>query len=63
MRETPPKRALKVIHSLPMSRPLVASKLTLSTISLFLTNSRGTLVLASTKTAMYGVKPLSVHHS
>jgi len=46
-----------------MSSWLVASKLTFSTISSFLTNSRGTLVLLSTNTAMYGVKPLSVHHS
>lgn len=63
LRDTPEKRAWNVIHSLPMSSWLVASKLTFSTISSFLTNSRGTLVLLSTKTAMYGVKPLSVHHS
>src|SRR5687768_13411539 len=34
-----------------------------STISLFLTYSLGTCTFASTNTAMYGVKPLSVHQS
>ena len=35
----------------------------LSTISLFFTYSIGTCTRASTNTAMYGVKPLSVHQS
>src|SRR5206468_4951934 len=43
--------------------PDVASKPTLSTISLFFTYSSGTRTLASTYTATYGVKPLSVHQS
>src|SRR5512147_1125241 len=51
------------MKSLPSFRPLVASKPTLSTISLFLTYSCGTCTEASTNTATYGVKPLSVHQS
>src|SRR6186997_268727 len=62
-RELPPKRALNSIVSLPSFRALVASKPTLRTISLFLTYSLGTRTASSTKTAMYGVKPLSVHQS
>src|SRR5436190_23876427 len=62
-RELPPKRALNSIVSLPSFRALVASKPTLRTISLFLTYSFGTRTASSTKTAMYGVKPLSVHQS
>jgi hypothetical protein len=50
-RATPPKRALNSMKSLPSFRPLVASKPTLSTISLFLTYSRGTCTERSTKTA------------
>src|SRR3954452_24370464 len=62
-REVPPKRALNSISSLPSLSALVASKPTLRTISLFLTYSFGTCTCSSTKTAMYGVKPLSVHQS
>src|SRR6185369_2915038 len=62
-REVPPKRALNSISSLPSFSAVVASKPMLSTISLFFTYSVGTCTLASTNTAMYGVKPLSVHQS
>src|SRR5215212_2118970 len=62
-REVPPKRALNSISSLPSLSALVASKPTLRTISLFLTYSFGTWTCSSTNTAMYGVKPLSVHQS
>src|SRR5438445_12313437 len=62
-REVPPKRALNSIVSLPSLSALVASKPTFSTISLFFTYSVGTCTRASTNTAMYGVKPLSVHQS
>ena len=62
-REMPPKRALNSIVSLPSLSALVASKPTLSTISLFFTYSFGTCTCSSTKTATYGVKPLSVHQS
>ena len=51
------------IVSLPSFSALVASKPTLRTISLFFTYSFGTRTASSTKTAMYGVKPLSVHQS
>src|SRR5436190_3272067 len=62
-RDVPPKRALNSISSWPSWSALVASKPTLRTISLFLTYSFGTCTCSSTKTAMYGVKPLSVHQS
>src|SRR5438309_4159274 len=62
-REVPPKRALNSIVSLPSLSAVVASKPMLSTISLFFTYSTGTCTLASTNTATYGVKPLSVHQS
>src|SRR5205085_10275114 len=62
-RELPPKRALNSIVSLPSLSALVASKPTFRTISLFFTYSLGTCTCSSTKTAMYGVKPLSVHQS
>src|SRR5450755_3406014 len=62
-RDVPPKRALNSISSLPSFSALVASKPTLSTISLFFTYSLGTCTCSSTNTAMYGVKPLSVHQS
>ncbi|EWS53420.1 hypothetical protein X551_03781 [Methylibium sp. T29] len=50
-RAVPPKRALKLMKSLPSCRPLVASKLAFSTISLFLTYSAGTCTEPSTYTA------------
>src|SRR5688572_28132533 len=62
-RDTPPKRALNSMCSLPSFSAVVASKPMFSTISLFLTYSVGTCTFASTNTAMYGVKPLSVHQS
>src|SRR5678815_271687 len=62
-RAVPAKRALNSMNSLPSFSELVASKLMLSTISPFLTYSRGTWTVSSTCTATYGVKPLSVHHS
>src|SRR5215469_14459296 len=62
-RAVPAKRALNSMNSLPRFSELVASKLMFSTISPFLTYSRGTWTVSSTCTATYGVKPLSVHHS
>src|SRR5436853_7744257 len=62
-RDVPPKRAVNSIGSLPSLSAVVASKPMLSTISLFFTYSVGTCTPASTNTAMYGVKPLSVHQS
>jgi hypothetical protein len=50
-RAVPAKRALNSMKSLPSLSELVASKLTLSTISPFLTYSRGTWTLSSTCTA------------
>ncbi len=47
----PPKRARNSMKSLPSFRPLVASKPTLSTISLFFTYSIGTCTERSTWTA------------
>ncbi len=51
------------IHSLPICNWLVASKLMFNTISPSRTNWRGTRVDLSTRTAIWGVYPLSVHHS
>src|SRR6185295_13482285 len=62
-RDTPANLAENCSRSLPILRLRVASGLTFSTISPFLTYSIGTLVVSSTLTAMYGVRPLSQHHS
>src|SRR6476661_7833782 len=62
-RAEPANRALNSMNSLPSLSELVASKLMFSTISPFLTYSRGTWTVSSTCTATYGVRPLSVHQS
>src|SRR5689334_4932922 len=61
--DAPLKRAVKRIHSLSTVSLRVAVALMFRTISPFLTNAGGTRVCALTRTARYGVSPLSAHHS
>src|SRR6266705_1239930 len=60
---TPEKRAVHSMSSFPICRRLAATGPTLITISPLRTYSIGTRVLASTTTVMWGVEPLSTHHS
>src|SRR5207237_3561839 len=61
--EVPLKRAVNCTHSLSIVSRRVAPRLMLSTISPFFTNAAGTRVWPLTLTAIYGVNPLSAHHS
>src|SRR6478609_3243623 len=61
--EDPLKRAVNWIHWLSIVSLRVAVALTFSTISPFFTNAAGTRVCGLTRTARYGVRPLSAHHS
>src|SRR6478735_786270 len=61
--DDPLNRAVNWIHWLSIVSLRVAVALTFSTISPFFTNAAGTRVCGLTRTARYGVRPLSAHHS
>src|SRR3954471_20834085 len=61
--DEPLKRAVNWIHWLSIVSLRVAVALTFNTISPFFTNAAGTRVCGFTRTARYGVRPLSAHHS
>src|SRR6476469_5331942 len=61
--DDPLNLAVNWIHWLSIVSLRVAVALTFSTISPFFTNAAGTRVCGLTRTARYGVRPLSAHHS
>src|SRR6476469_5657166 len=61
--DDPLNLAVNWIHWLSIVSLRVAVALTFSTISPFFTNAAGTRVCGLTRTARYGLRPLSAHHS